>query len=396
MLVTSDTAVYASLLDELACAGFLSRRPPSSGDAPERWEVSGGMSQGYVHRDGNRYWAVDLAGMLPLYQEVYAHIFAERLRRGGVTERAGAAILRAGDLLLIWGPDAFMRAHSPSANARERIFVADHAWIQEVEHEWRRAVNALEQVVDLFWEGLHRGTVTAAGLRELIERKVLLNALAVDSLMPAVEKAERWLSPYVDPALLPEILDGCYQPASGFVAFDALEMECWRLARSHQTPEGLTDTARAQFIVAGLFFLYEALNTDRKAYFFSTYPGEVAVRYSRVALGSAALEARMKDVEHRAWRRRYHHHWARQQIEQVQGDRAVRDRLLALHRFAGTARDYDETKRRLNMKLWRALFALADSLGISLTSSGATIEHLCAAIERQGGYTTIDATFHAA
>jgi hypothetical protein len=64
-----------------------------------------------------------------------------------------------------------------------------------------------------------------------------------------------------------------------------------------------------------------------------------------------------------------------------------------LHRFLGTARDFDEEKRRLNMKLWRSLFALADGLGISLSHSETILATLCDVITRRGGHVVIDPVF---
>ena len=185
---------------------------------------------------------------------------------------------------------------------------------------------------------------------------------------------------------------GCYLPVSGHVAYDALELECWELARASRQQPGIPLAARARFVVRGLFYNYEALDTDRKAYFFGTYPCEVARTYVRAAPGSAQLAARLAEVPDRAWRRRYHRQWAGIQIEDRVRQEADRHRLLLWHRLIGAAREFDEEKRRLNMPLWRSLFALADGLGVSLLSPGG-IDELCSAVERQQGGIVVDSVF---
>jgi hypothetical protein len=97
-------------------------------------------------------------------------------------------------------------------------------------------------------------------------------------------------------------------------------------------------------------------------------------------------------VREQPWRRRLHRDWAAQQLQRI-ADPAARRRLLAVHRLGGTARDYDEEKRRLNMKLWRSLVALADAWSISLKRID--LEGILAATEDQGGAITLDPLFTA-
>jgi hypothetical protein len=67
--------------------------------------------------------------------------------------------------------------------------------------------------------------------------------------------------------------------------------------------------------------------------------------------------------------------------------------LLTLHRLAGSARDFDEEKRRLDQELWRCLAALAGALGISLTGPEGTLEGLCRGIVSVGGQVSINPIF---
>jgi hypothetical protein len=213
--------------------------------------------------------------------------------------------------------------------------------------------------------------------------------------MPSAKLVEEWLSPHIASPLLTDVVEGCYLPASGYLAYDVLEMECWKLAASFQSLGNLSNEAHVRFIQQGLFYLYNALNNDKKKYFFYQYPLETATKYSRAAPGTEAITVHMEEVRQRNWRRRYHHEWARQQIDAIITDSHARQRLLVLHRFLGTARDFDEEKRRLNMKLWRALFALADGLGLSLTQPQANLSYLCNAINLRHGQVVIDSVFTA-
>jgi hypothetical protein len=211
-----------------------------------------------------------------------------------------------------------------------------------------------------------------------------------------MREIQEWFAPHLARQLLAEVLEGCYLPASGSVSYDALETECWRLAAGYVQCQEITNAARACFIRDGLFYLYNALNPDRKPYFFNVYPRQVALRYSRAAPSTDMIAARMAEIRHRSWRRRYHRQFARQRIEDLRVDMAACQRLLMVHRFVGSARDFDEEKRRLNMKLWRSLFALADGLGISLARSDGTLAGLASALEHQRGRLTIDPVFTAA
>jgi hypothetical protein len=389
-----DHPTLAPLLTELVHAGYLVWQPASSAERLESWKLAASAgTKGHVHRDGNRYFGVDVSGMLPLYQEMYARIFAERLAIWGMDADNSAGVLRVEDLILFWGPDARMRAKQPAAVALQRIECRDSAWVASLEQRWHAVAVALETRVDHFWIDLGQGHTSAEALQSLVADKVTLAALGVDALMPPSALVEAWLAPFINASLLAYVVEGCYLPASGYLAYDVLEMECWALAHSLQACGYVPDAAREQFIRQGLFFLYNALNTDSKEYFFYQYPLETALSYGRAAPGREAIEVRQEEIRQRSWRRRYHHQWARQQIHAITGDAHARERLLVLHRLLGTARDFDEEKRRLNMKLWRALFALADGLGISLAQPQANLQHLCDAINRHGGYVTIDPAF---
>jgi hypothetical protein len=251
----------------------------------------------------------------------------------------------------------------------------------------------LEDRVDHFWAALCQGHITAETLQAVVQGKIMLGAMGVDSLMPPRELVAEWLSPHVSAALLSEVVEGLYLPASGYLAYDILEIECWRVADSFLALGSLTDATLKRFIQHGLFYLYEALNTDRKAYWLQQYPLEIAQTYSRAVTTPAETTARMEDVHQRHWRRRYHSQWVRQQIAAIATDAHARQRFLLLHRFLGTARDFDEEKRRLNMKLWRSLFALADGMGVSLAQPGGLLGNLCDAITQRGGSVVIDPVF---
>jgi len=394
MRVLRDHTTIAPLLDELVLAGYLVWQPAPAAGAPGCWKLAEGSSpNGYLHRDANRYFGADVSGMLPLYQEMYGRIFAERLATWGLAANEDAGVLCLEGLILFWGPDTLMRAKQPAAVALRHVERADESWVDWLEQRWHQAAADLEDQIDRFWADLCRGHTTPVALRSLVSGKVTLAAIGVDALIPPTKLVESWLSPYMDSSLLADVVEGCYLPACGYLAYDILEIECWRLANSFQSLGYLSEEARRQFIRRGLFFLYNALNTDRKMYFFHQYPLETAITYGRAARGREEIAARMEEVRQRNWRRRYHNEWARQQIEAISTNSYARQRLLVLHRLLGIARDFDEEKRRLNMKLWRALFALADGLGVSLTQPQAVLQHLCDVVDRHGGHVVIDPVF---
>jgi hypothetical protein len=389
MEVLSDPTPLAPLLEAAVAAGHLRRR----GSRPGGWGLAAPPGPVVWLAGDRRCWAIDADGMLPLYRDIYRRIVAERLL---AWELAGEAVvlLVAGDLIFYCGPDDWLAPRLPERVARERLAAGDRAWVDRLDGWWRRAASGFDQQAERFWADLVRGDVSAGALRALVDAKVRLNAIGVDSLMPARTDAEAWLTPYLPAARLADVVDGCYLPAAGRVAYDTLEAECWRLADAVQQAGGLTEAARARFVQQGLFFLYAALNNDGKPYFFDEHVRETAQRYSMAAAGPAALAAQLQAVEERDWRRRLHHEWARQQIAAIDDDDARR-RLLALHRLLGSARDFDEAKRWLNRSLWRSLLALADGLGVSLGHPRANLDALCAAIDRQGGRVTIDPLFAA-
>jgi hypothetical protein len=253
---------------------------------------------------------------------------------------------------------------------------------------------ALEDDVDHLWVELCRGQASVASLQRALAHKVRLAAIGVDALLPPAAQVEEWLAASVPATLLADIVEGCYQPTSGYVAYDVLEFENWILAAALLAHGHLSAEARARFIQHGLFFIYDTLDNAKKEYFFGHYPLETALRYSRSVGGSSAIEAHLEEIRQRGWRRRYHREWARQQLDGVTDPRQ-RQRLLVLQRFIGSARDFDEEKRRLNMKLWRCLFALADGLMILLSSAGTVPACLYDAIRRCGGKVTIDPAFFA-
>jgi hypothetical protein len=391
MHIVKDPVTVEALLDELAQAGHLIREPPRGHGAAGRWTPAPGASgQGALHRDGNRYWATDLSGMLPLYRELYERVFARRLALWGAAEHDAVGLLSTGQLILFWGPAELMGELSPSARTLRSVAAADRPWVERLERRWRRAAAALEEEVERFWSGLCQGRATARGLDAVVDRKVTLTALGVDALMPPVQLTTEWLAAWVPAPLLPDVVEGCYLPASGYVAYDLLEAECWELAASFQAAGDLTVQARRRFLQQGLFFLYDALNTDRKRYYFERYPTEIARIYGRAASGPDAIGARIQEVRRRDWKRRFHHQWARERIGDCVADTGARRRLFVLHRLLGTARDFDEEKRRLNRDVWRSLFALADGVGISLTNPDAGLSCLRDAITDRGGRVVID------
>lgn len=378
----------ACLLEKLAHAGYLSKQP----GPVDRWRVTdAGTSGGYTDEEGNRYVALDVAALSPLYQQLYARILAERLRLAGLARIA--TVTQAAGLLITQGPRDAMRAREPSAVAQRHLEAADTGWVEDVDRRWRQAARRLEDSARRCWHQLCQGRISEEAIQSLIAAKVWLNALAVDSLLPPATVAETWLAPYVEAGLHGDVVAGCYLPASGYVAYDVFEDECWRLAASLVTTDGLTEDARRRFVRRGLFFLYDTLDTDRLSYHLHDYPRELAVHYGRLVGGAHEIELRRDEIAQRSWRRRLHHWWAREQIEAISDDK-IRQRLLLAHRLVGTGRDFDEEKRRLNSKLWRCLVALADALDVSLTAPEGTVEGLSAAIAARGGNVSINPVFH--
>ena len=392
MRVLTDPTTVAPILADLAAAGHLMRRPAGADATATRWTFRAGPGlHEWTGGDGNRYRGGDVSGMLPLYQAIYRRIFAEWLTAWGMAGDE-ISLLYVDGLILYWGPEAFMRERLPKAVALKRLTAADDGWVAWLDGWWQQAASEFEDRANRFWAELCRGRTNGDELRALVGCKVSLNSIGVDSLMPSRALVEEWLAPHVPAPLLADIMDGCFLPAGGGLAYDVLEMESWRLAAAFQEAGYLAEEARVRFIRKGLFFLYHALNTDRKAYFFDRYPLETAITYSEAAPAAGEVAGRIREVRERDWRRRCHHEWARQQLDAV-ADADTRRRLLVLHRLLGTARNFDEEKRCLNRKLWQSLFALADGLGKSLTEPRADVDYLCAAIDRADGRVTIDPVF---
>jgi hypothetical protein len=171
------------------------------------------------------------------------------------------------------------------------------------------------------------------------------------------------------------------------VAFDVFELESMVLARDSPPGEPTPEEARRRFVTRGLFFRFDALDTRHRERVLVQMPREAAAAARRAARGTHALAAAIEDVGHRSWRRRYHRQWAREQLL------AAGPRAGTLFDFAGSARDYDEAKRRANMSWWRALFVLADGLRIDLTSPRATAAGLRDALAERHGQITLDPVF---
>jgi len=352
--------------------------------------TSDGTDAGRLDEHGNRVWVVDVSRMAPLYQELYERIFAARLTFWGAGE--SGTVQRVDGQITYGGPDELMRALDPSAAVRRHLLAGDEAWVARLDRRWRAAAAALEAAAERLWTQLLGGTAAPEAVRSLLQHKVALNAIGMDSIMPPVDEADRWIDPHVDAGLLGDVRDGCYMPSGGRVAFDDLQRECWVLARDWPADEPVAEAARGRFVRRGLFYMYDALDNRRRSYLLEVVPRQTAARHRRAAPGRERLDARLSEIADRPWRRRYHRQWARRQLEGVRTSPA-REQLLALHRFAGSARDYDEQKRRINMQLWRALFVLADSLGVSLTGSDGTAEGLCSALARQKERLVVDPIF---
>lgn len=379
------------VLARLARAGDLTRRPPERPGDAGGWAVTApGREGGTRHPDGRRYLAVEVPGMLPLYRELYGRIFARRLALWGLRADGDTGVLAEANLIVAWGPDEEMRARSPARIARERVEVGDDAWVEALEERWAGAASACEAALDRLWAALRRGHVRPALLEEAATRKVEFATWAVDALIPPRPALEDGYGAVLGPGAA-RVLGASLLPASGFVAYDLLERACWRLA-ADSAPGGVGGEARRQFVQHGLFYLYRALEPARWAYFLGPYVEETAARYRAAAPGPGEAGRNLADLGALPWRRRLHHAWAREQLAALP-EGPARARLLTLHRLLGTARDFDEEKRRLNMPLWRSLVALARGLGLSLDDEAATLGGLCRALEERGGRVEIDPVF---
>ena len=388
MQILTDPEEQASLLDLLARSGYLLCKDQSGIGCT--WTVSSDFPKdGYCHANGMRYWAVDVSGMLPIYRELYWYIFAKRLDHWGAGESDRVGLLYVDGLILYWGPDRWMRANQPAQIAREKLEHGDANWFLQLEETWHAAAVRLENALGRLWTMLCNEKVSVQALSTVLEGKIFLNALGIDALMLSSEALEALLAPWLGEAAK-VVAEACLLPHSGYVAYDVLEAECWQLAAAHDPPQDLPREARHRFIRHGLFYHYEALNTDRKPYFFCQFPLEVAARYRSAVAAPLGYSQQHSDVQARQWRRRYHRQWACQMIEQHVADSASRQRLQLMVRFLGGARDFDEEKRRLNMKLWRAVFAIADGLAISLTQPASTADALYRRIELAHGQIQID------
>jgi hypothetical protein len=346
-----------------------------------------------VHSDGKLYVGVETAGMLPIYQEIYRRVYAERLALWGMAEDDSTGLFYTGSLILFWGLAGPMRAKHPASVALSRLEAADAAWIARVDAWWREAALNFENVTDRFWLHLLNGYADIELLRSVVQSKVTLSAIGADALAPSEGFAAEWLAQRVLSDFATEISKAFCSPASGYLAYDMFEMECWCIASSFQGAGHLLPDARRRFIQQGLFYLYDALDPDRKDYFFDQYVFEIASQYSRAAPSLQQIDAKMEEIRERNWRRRYHRQWARQQVNAGAKNAFDRRQALALDCLMGTARDFDEEKRRLNMRFWRSLFALADGLGIRLSASDTSLEYLFGAIDSNRQCIAVDPIF---
>jgi hypothetical protein len=222
--------------------------------------------------------------------------------------------------------------------------------------------------------------VASESLLSTVAAKITLNAAAVDSYIPPLPVIEGWVNALVPAQLVHHVIDAIYEPASGYVAYDTFEDECCRAAQALSHEVSLPDGARRRFVREAVFFSFGALDIDKKSYYFNQYPIEVARQY--LSSGSVPeLAARRERLRTKPWHRRLHRQWARQELETGKADHADAKRILLTHRMIGTARDFDEEKRRLNTKLWRALFTLSDGLGVSLAGPLGGLRRLCSGID---------------
>lgn len=390
--MVTDPATIAAILNEAAANGHVVPLAGAhGGEQEEAWTLpTGAIQHEWTDGAGRAYAALDVNGMLPIYRDIYRWIVAERLTAWEMSE--GVELIHTSNLILYRGPAERLKRRHPRAHALDRLEAADQDWGRWLDAWWRGAAAEFEDRADRFWSDLRGGHAAADDLRALVHAKAHLNAIGVDSLLPDRTLTTAWLTPHLPESLLTDILDGCYLPASGAVAYDRLELACWRLALALSPDDELPVAARAHFIHDGLFLHYDALNPDNKRYYFETYPLTLARQYRQVAPAAADIEARMAEVLERAWRRRRHREWAEQQLAAV-ADAEARQRLLVLHNLLGSGRDFDEEKRRLNAKLWRDLFALADGLNVSLGASDADLDGLTRALDRAAGSVTVAKEF---
>lgn len=347
--------------------------------------ITPAASAGTLDEQGNRYWSVEVARMLPVYRDLYERIFAVRLQRSGV---GGEGFVRRERGILVYGgPDELVRRVRPAVVAEQRLAEGNHVWVARLDREWREAAQTLEAATTDLRHALTTGGHAAEALAAVFEAKVALNALGVDSMLPDPGVATGWLKGHVADKLVAEVVDGGYLPASGEVAFDAYELESFVLARDTTPGEAMPFEARRRFVENGLFYRHDALDPRRRERVLVEMPREAASAARRTARGGPALAAAIEQISARAWRRRYHRQWAHQQLD------AAEPRALALFDLAGSARDYDESKRRINMLFWRALFMLGDGLQIDLRDPRATARGLCEALARYDRPIPLDPVF---
>ena len=347
--------------------------------------VSGGehvASAGTLDEHGNRYWTVDVSRMLPVYRDLYERIFVERLRRAGLGE--AGTVRRARGAIVFGGPDDLLRRGRPATIAQERLVQGDSGWAADLDREWRASGRELAAATTELERRLGTGEDAADALATCFDAKVRLNAQAVDSVLPRPEVTAVWWGEDVPGDLLPDVLDGCYQPASGELAFDAFERESLVLAQATPYGEEIPYAARRRFVQHGLFYRYDALDPGRRERVLVELPREAVTVARRAARTEQAVAAAIRQIDQRPWRRRYHRQWAYQQLVEAGGPAHV------LFEFAGSARDYDEAKRRLNMPFWRTLFALCDALCLDLRDPGATADGLCESLARHRGAVPLD------
>lgn len=385
-------SVFGTMVTVDATAGVLYRGARPAGAAPPAGPLAsppspvmapaGRAAAGTLDERGNRYWSVDAARLLPVYRDLYERIFAARLHLAGVA----GFVRRDGDLLVHGGPDEEVTHRRPSAVALRRLTEADHDWIAHQDRTWRGAARTLEATISTLRHRLVAGRPAAAALAAVFDAKVALNALGVDSLLPGPDVLTGWLTGSASEAW-DEVVAGCYLPASGKVAFDGYEAESLVLVRDTEPGPDLPRRARARFVQNGLFYRHDALDPARRDWVLFGLPREAAATMRRSALDRPAIAAALQQVSARPERRRDRRWRALRQVATTE------PRVRALAEFAGSARDYDETKRQLNMGFWQCLFMLADGLSIDLKQPDATARGLCEALERRGEGLVIDPVF---
>lgn len=330
-------------------------------------------------------WTVDVTRMLPVYRDLYERVFAVRLEKYGVGD--AGFVRRAQGVLVYGGPQEVMRRVRPAAVAEQRLADGDQEWVARVDREWREAAGAFEAATTELTRRLVAEEPAAEALTTVLDAKVSLNALGVDSMLPESGVARSSLTGRVTESLVAEVIDGCYLPASGEVAFDDYELESMVLALNTVPGEAMHEDARRRFVQRGVFYRHDALDTGRRERVLFEMPRQAAAAARHSARGGAALAAAIEQLSDRPWRRRYHRQWAQGQLTTA-GPSA-----RALFEFAGSARDYDEAKRRINMGFWRALFMLGDALRIDLKGPRATAQRLCETLSRQAGRIPLDPVF---